>query len=651
MRPPSKGKFESFKAFWGDYQWPHPYYSRFEFCAGLEKKADEFRAMTAALSNLKGVRELGISVDSGLGWLCGPDVSDHAQLFEEKPKVFGATNPHGDAKSIERQNTWDAIVLSLGGIPSSYTVEGDDILDGGNILNVNEWGFYEVIVKDKWDNSRMTNYSVVQFHNEYGMYGGKATDRPLVFQGVNLANTLPLTNGDGRGETINLSNLSLIKDGVQTPFSTAPLVPNKLTIAQKEWLLETEWAQRAFLSSYCMALTDNSQTFQHVTSLTVAKLSSRYLSALQRQDVWKALPKLNSLTINVSADWRDIFKTDSGLVDTVDIQPSDAATQFFTLLTTCVAPHQGIKKLSIGYLGGGERQKGIFGRNRFVLPAPLTDFSDRNTALSHNANILALPYVEHLTLANCWITPPAFKNFITKMRVANLRSLTLDSVSLTAHSGVMDSNEPDPLEDGINFSRPQGLPLYGDPTLGNLFEQRGPAPEPKPDGWVIKGGRIGSWGNVLDFITPGPTRDFVRYTYQYRLEAPVLNDSFCLEQIDFISCGYVKLVNMKAFSQLCIGDVNNNPPACLEKRALSLMPVMMHRPEDDLLGQIVPLFNDNDKEIFDTAFPMKLGWDETDDSKWDARDDGQPTGGSGRFTGHVERLNFDAEHYRTPISY
>lgn len=605
--------------------------------------------MSTALSNLQGIRELGVSIDSGLGYLCGPDISDHAQLFQEKPKIFGVSETQLRLKLLERQRLWNDIVRSLGpAAATNYVIQGVTILANQTPLTPNEWGYFEVHFhlpstsrSDPWGVGPPRTRGV----RFVDANGGRPADRPLVFQGINLAHT---AQTGGATETFTIGDLNIndhasFQGREKSPFHNAALIPNNLTPAQKEWLLETEWAQRAFLSSYCMALTDNSHTFQHVQSFTVAKLSSRYLSALQREDFWRALPNLNTLTINVSADWRNILKTDSGLVEAPDIRPSDAATQFYKLLATCIAVVPGIKTLSLGYFGGGEQQAGIFGRNRHILPAPLTDFSDHYAATSVNADMLALPHVEHLTLTNCWITPPALKAFVRQMGAANLRTLKLDSVSLTGHSGVMDNMEPNPLENGV-LRVPDGPPRrFGDPAVGDLFQQRGSAPDPRSDGtgWIVESRRIGSWGNVIDAITPGPTIELLRYAYQHLHDVPQMREPGSLERIDFVSCGYVKLVNMKEFNQAFLGEVSNNPPHCLRKRALDLMPIMMHRNDDPLLGQIIPFLHDHELEVLQTAFPMDMNWNDVTD--WDNREDGQPVGGSGRFSGHVKKLIFPTE--------
>lgn len=635
MRPPIKGKFEVFDVFFGSYKWPHPDYRRFELLCGLEKKADEHRYMSTALSNLRGVQVLGICIDNGLGWLPGPDVSDRAQVFKEKTTIFGAREPEWEAKLSERDETWKGIVRSLRPEDgSNYRADGEMICHGELPIRPNEHGFYQAIVYP-----RKSNPSV-----EFS-YQHNAAGRPIVFQGINIANVSPPTLA---APPIDL--LDPAEGNKESPFTNAPIVPNKLTTPQKEWLMETEWAQRAFISSYCMALTDNSLTFQHVHTLNIAKLSSKHLGALERDDFWNALPSLSKLIMNVAADFRAISKDDSGEVVADDINPSAAATQFFRLIKTYVSKVRSINTISLGYSGGGERQTGIYGRNKLVLPAPLADYTDHNVFEQSFKKVLPLPHVRYLTLTNCWIAPPLLKTFMSLTRRANLRSLTLDSVSLSAHPGVPNPTYPDPLQNGV-YASPMGPPLrfLSDLHLGNFFAQRDSYPGPANadpvfgylDSWVSIAGRVGSWADVINSISPGPTLDLVRYAFRYLEDPPPRRKPGSLEIIKFISCGYVRLVNQPAdsFDQSCLPEVVNSPPQCLRKRALDLMPVMMHRKTDQLLGQIVPVLPDLDDSVLATGFPMAIGWPE--EEGLDALEDGQPRGGDARFTGRVEKLLFD----------
>ncbi|KAL2036772.1 hypothetical protein N7G274_010496 [Stereocaulon virgatum] len=641
-RPPRKLKLKEVTTFWGQYEWPHPFYNRYTSIEDLEKKADEYRCMSLALSNLRNAQKLGLSVDNGLGWLQGPDMSDRVQLFNEQPKIFGKTNLQLDAKAIEREEDWRTILHSLGLDPPTYIIDRDTIRDGQGPVTRNSRGFYKAIAytcSQRTSDGFRVNEKRVRMINK----GQRVPTGFLVFQGRNLE-----AADNAASATPNFTIRSFGQGTTESPFKASSLVPCDLTAGQKEWLLETEWAQRAFLSSYCMALVDNSHIFQHVESLIIAKFSSRYLPALQREDFWKALQNLKSLTIKVSADYRDIQKNDSGIVEALDIEPSKAAGLFYNLLTACVATVPGIKTMDLGYYGGGERQTGIFGRNQNVLPAPLTNFSDQHGGLA--SKILVLPHVEHLTLDNCWIAPPTLKGFVKKMAAHKIHTLTLKSVSLSAHSSAQADwalpNEPNPMANGV-LAVANGPPrLFGYRKLGNLWEQRGRARDPSTnsDSWLFTGARIGSWRNVIDAITPGPTVDLLRYAFNYQDDAPRIRDSGALKRINFISCGYVKLVNQPALDQGFLGDVHVTPPAALQKRAMDLMPVMMHRPQDRLLGQIIPALQIEEAEVFHSCFPMKLGWG-NDQSKFENYEDGQPIGGSGRFSGHVESLVFKSHSY------
>ena len=652
--PPPKEKEEVFTTFWGRYKWPHPYYNRYEICALLEKKADEYRCMSMALSHLTKAKTLGLSIESGLGWLVGPDISDRAQLFKDKPPVFGeqlVTNCVQD----ERKEAWTGITRTLGAETSEYGLpRGFMVAPGSEFLIRNAYGFYEVHLYDAAaQSSHRGAYDMeeMSFHfMDKPRYRSAqpAAVRPLVFQGVDLA--------DGGGQASrNIVTADSQPAHHYPSFSKASLKPNELTAPQKELLLETEWAQRAFLSSYCMALCDNTEVFQHITTLNIARLSSRYIQSLQRSDFWQALPQMNSLTCHISPDFRDIQKIDTGEVKALDIRPSEAASAFYLLLLKYISDVPSIKIMDIGYCGGGEHQVGIFGRNQNVLPAPLTNMRQtidngghaaslarRGIIMEDAEEIVALPNVEHLTLTNCWIAPPTLKNFVLKLCAPNMQTLTLDSVSLTAHVGLgVDVNEPNPL-DQSTFSRlPDGPPRLFDSILGNLHQQRSSATHPDPDEsgcWINHGGRIGSWRNVIDTITPGPTIDLLRWVYRHTDDFPVAPKVGSLKQVIFKSCGYARLVHDPSrIDQDALGEIVKTPPPCLQQRAQALAPFMMRRPSDNLLGQIVPSIPEEEHEVFRSAFPMELGWEDREAAE-NVLEDGQPRGGSGRFSGRVERL-------------
>ena len=578
--------------YWGHFVWPHPEYARYDSCATLEKKADEFRCMSSALSNLTGLQELGLCIDNGLGWLAGPDVSDRARLFQQKPEIFGP-------REAEAEDRFKSI-------------------------------------HEAWDNA--VNWLSSQLGPTVPATSNLSADRPLLFWGVNLSNShdayapCPFNQQQIMRRNQNRSTSRM------DPFTTVSVVPNELTIAQKEWLLEIEWAQRAFLSSYCMALVDNSHTFKNVHSLNIAKLSSKHLADLQREDIWQALPALHSLTFIVVPDFRTIHKNGSGIVQATDIKPSTAATAFFTLLQGFIAKIQSMKIMKIGYSGGGEHQTGIFGRNNFVLPAPLADFSKVQAFAPDYQDVLALPHVESLTLTNCWIAPTTLKTFANVMVRGELRSLTLDSISLTTHHSSIDTTDLE-ISNATQRGTLRGMDSYLPPSF---YSQRVVLSDPfihsTTSLWIERPVRVGSWSNIIDTISPGPTLDLVRYAYHYQDEAPERRTRGALEVINFLSCGYVRLPHHFALDQTSLTHTPNTLPRCLCRRAFELAPIMMHRGDDELLGQIAPCdLDEMEAGALKTGFPMTMGWGD-DETKYDNLEDGQPEGGSGRFSGRVEKL-------------
>ncbi|KAF2492489.1 hypothetical protein BU16DRAFT_466962 [Lophium mytilinum] len=437
-KPPFKGTTENHASFWGNYEWPFEEYRRFDDVAGLELAADETPKMKTAFSMLQKVQELALSLDSGLGWLKGPDRSIRARIIRKQPEVFGPSKEIPDRKEQAQQELWDYL---------------NRVHDEARI-DLKTATLYRMAVNIPFKELR----PIIDAHAVPEMLSKFPYLDPCLVAEATLDE---YTVDDRRDDSDLASVLALaetsVPDPVLTPTpsvgvlyssSTPPsdvaqlrssIVPTKLSKAQKEWLMETEWAQRAFLSSYMLAVMDNPTTFETVHTLNVARISSRYASALCRQDFWDALPQLKTVTIQVLPDWRNVVKDEAGYVETPRVDPQHAIEPFYQLLKDMISPRKNIKNLTIGWAAGGEHAEGIHARNKHILPAPVLLSSD--ALLLHPSQIggvmLSFPYVQQLTLRNCWVTPPALQELVKKHDKTRLTKLTLQSVSLTAMPRVL----------------------------------------------------------------------------------------------------------------------------------------------------------------------------------------------------------------------
>jgi hypothetical protein len=434
--PPIKSITERKTSFWGSYDWPYDRYRRFDAVAGLETAADETPRMKIAFSELTKVKELALSVDSGLGWLNGPDRSIRARILRKPPAVFGASKIVPDRRAQAQQELWKHI-------ETIHQNEEEDVklatlyrLDGMRPLS--EVDETRILSQEQPDMPYLDQHMIHETipHDTAELPLPTSFDDPEVLDRFVLG---PSSSGSG----ILFTSVYPPTDAGQV---MSPVIPANLTKAQKEWLLETEWAQRAFMSSYMLSIIDNPSTFTLVHTLNISRLPDRYLTTLNRADFWDALPNLKTLTLMVIPGWRNVCKDEAGFVDTPRINPINGLDPFCDLLKSHVAKCRGIQSLTIGWIGGGEHAEGLHARNKLIMPAPLlptTIQTHRNSVFASeiitemdpgrlSAALVQFPYVERLVLKNCWITPAALLQFIKIHDALCLKDLVLDSVSLTA---------------------------------------------------------------------------------------------------------------------------------------------------------------------------------------------------------------------------
>ncbi|KAG9191477.1 hypothetical protein G6011_10211 [Alternaria panax] len=433
--PPVKSLTEKKTSFWGNYDWPYEEYRRFDAVAGLETAADETPRMKTAFSELTKVKELALSIDSGLGWLNGPDRSIRARVLHRPSRVFGTTKTIPDRRAQAQQELWNHIEAchqkagSQAKLATLYRIDASpsplDFKEANKLADAQPQMPYldpqllhAAIPYDAADMPIPSNF-----------------DDPCV-----LDQFVSASSPSGTG--ILFSSTKLPSEGAQL---VNPVIPASLTKAQKEWLLETEWAQRAFMSSYLLSVIDNPITFQRVHTFNLSGLSDRYLPMLNRSDFWEALPDLRHVTIMLIPGWRSVQKDEAGFVDTPIVNPTQGMGAFFDLLRDHIACRQNIRHLKVGFVTGGEHAEGLYARNKLLFPAPVVDLRIRSQSPSfHPVGLLStevarlkecvlqFPHVEHLVLNNCWIPPTALLQFVKLHDQHKLQSLVLDSVSLTA---------------------------------------------------------------------------------------------------------------------------------------------------------------------------------------------------------------------------
>ncbi|KAL8908274.1 MAG: hypothetical protein Q9207_000895 [Kuettlingeria erythrocarpa] len=602
------------QTFWGSFEWPKSHYSRYEDAAILEDKADETSAMTIAFSKLRGIQELGLSMISGLRWLNGPDVSDRVKLYKPKPVVFAPQYALPDKEYREADETWEMIVQH-------------QTLSSQKIRQSSRRGFFTA--EREYPMLTRGSYSTMP-RMSLAAHGSRPDEilPPIMFNNMNMEarrlSELNTTRSDGDDDpflmarTLIAARTGLIMEqlrGQAEDFSQS-LIPNALTQEQKEWLMEMDWAQRAFLASWCIAVLDNSIIFHSLKRFTIGNISSGLLPSLQREDVWRALPNLQGLTVLVWPDWRQVTKDTSDEVDTPRIHPSLAQEQFHNFLSGLFARNRSIKNLKIGYVGGGEQGAGMFARNRYVVPAPIMRFANVQTSVDIEDN-LYFPYIEHLTLVNCWMTPNAVTDFFANMQDSDLQTVTLDSVSLTA------GGHP-------HTPAPSTSPY----EAGSIAYRR--------NRWVHADPIPGCWSDVINKITPGHGIQRMRILYgREDVDEPEPRLQTSLRRITFNSCGYVRLaaVSHTFLDQSAVPHlIRGSPPTCLTQRSHTLERLMMHAPDDLLLGDIVQTLMDEEEGCLQAVWGMAMGWGKgRDKEKWDVREDGLGEGGLGRFRGRVKR--------------
>jgi hypothetical protein len=656
--PPVKSDQEAITSFWGIYRWPFKQYNRYSQLEGLEQTADETGTMAEALRFVTNAEELGLSIDGGLGWIAGPDINLKVIERGDKPVVFGESRFVPEPKPKVQQQASKSGKMSnssshIGSNNDAYSSFQRILREAGYHGESLEPSFRLLLESEELPGeSQIVEASSGAFSWETRIHRGpQALTGGNSFDATNAGDSTPLYQSEEDEDTDVLPTIpSLPSQGIKSKTDGCSLKPNDLTNAQREMLLEIEWAQRAFMQSYAIAIIDNRLTFQGIRTLTIARLPNRHLPILRRKDFWDSLPQLNTLSLAIIPDWRDVVKLPTSWVQDIKVLPSQSVTGVYQLLLEQISKREKIKTLHFEWLCGGEEASGLFARNQHILAAPLASKAMDMVNRVQLPQLLSLPYVEHLSLKNCWISPHVLSRFLSSCKVFALQSLTFNSVSLTAplptnaqpNPVVGQGPHPHNAQQAANQAVANNL-FANLQVLGGLAAQHPPAPlvsqvpivglHNQIPGW-LEAPRTDSWAHIIDKFSPGSILDDLRYARGHGEEPPPRTKTN-LTRLHFKSCGYVRLP--LDFDQTMLEAlVVPAPQVTTVAKKISDIDCFMMKSNDHSLGTIVNHISAAEAQTLEKAFGMTLGWDSSSALAVEAMLDGISNPGDGRFGGTIE---------------
>ena len=645
--PPIKSDQEAIQTWWGIYRWPFKSYNRYAQLEGLEQTADETRTMAKALRFIQKAKALGLSIDGGLGWLAGPDVNQKVLERGGVVPVFGESKfvPEPKDKAAKgklgRSSSPPPSILDEGPHTQLKRMLEESGMNGHTI----DAGVQMMLETDDTHTDlaqlpTLTPLHRNSFPRHYAVSDDGAIDR---------ANDRTISRirygSDEEDVEIDLQPcISACRNLLKSQTEGGSLKPNDLSTAQREMLLEVEWAQRAFMQSYAIAIIDNLLTFHNVESFTIARIPNRHLPILRREDFWSGLPNLKKLSLAIIPDWREVVKLPTSFVEDIKIPPSQAVAAVFRLLEDQISRRQNIKTLHFEWVCGGEEAPGLFARNQHILAAPLVPQAMNMVIRSHHPQLLSLPHVEHLSLKNCWISPHILTRLGLTLKNKALQTLTLDSVSLTA--SLPHNAQPNALTGGAAHHPHHVVAHHAFLNLPHMVVNH--VPQPVVPGlpvsppvnvnlcpaWLLAP-RPGSWVSVIEVLTPGQTLAQLRYARNLEQSEPEPREPGTLTKLEFKSCGYVRLP--LDFDQSAI-DPPTLPVAqthAISKRIGDLEPVML-KPYDCTFGIIVNHISGRETQTLENAWNMTVGWGPSRSALLvESTADGVPNAGRGRFDGVI----------------
>ena len=764
-----KKSLKTEQAWYGSYQWPEQQYHRYEELKSLESIVDNnTHLLDDVFAHLSGTYELGLSIDSGHGWLEGPDISDMALYKRRQMKgsrVFGQVfeNEHVWQKYSRdeyfkwaQQNSINILLTALAArsgtadvlhiidtIPKFEIRERDSFKNvqsqpdcdpyshtGGRATNPNTagaaagaggpppalppaaamfgfpvnqpvavaphqvqaGGMNAIFAQNMAAGVGLPAYQALQALRPPPapmLYGATLQGSPSRTPRGQRANPTKKAKAAAKKRSrvplqwpliFNGHNLAAETGGclssVQAKAANVkshPLLPGSLNEAQVQWLMETLWAQRSFLSAYTGAIISNAPKLRHVHTLTISRLSSGLLPSLAQPKFWESLPNLRRLTLLVLPDWRKEHREQDVYIQKESIiSPLGAVAKFADFLRQFICRQEKLYRATFGWASGGENAVGICARNQHLLPAPIIQnvlgwISDHDKATKADPEeMLKFDHLCDLTFENCWFSPYMLETFMGKSRQTSLRTLTLKSVSMLARHHTTSTQH-------------QFLVTQED-GLACKHEEEAWLQETLPDS--------AAWTEVLDAITPGKCLEDRKYDAGMidieQFPKPKRAHRGRLECIVLESCGYAYLENMttEKFNQRNIvaqqfgctdqglksresalrghfylvaegkrlskvtsmygvagAEVNKND------LSVDIGPIMLESKKSSDrwrgLGTLSQCVHPIERRVLEQAWGMRFGWGDNLD-RWAAVEDGQLEGGTGRFSG-VLRDDMDAD--------
>ncbi|KAM5363181.1 hypothetical protein ACJZ2D_012146 [Fusarium nematophilum] len=650
--PPIKPSQEAVPAFWGIYRWPHGTYHRYTDLEGLEQTADETEAMKEALKCLVKVTNLGLCCDAGLGFLSGPD--HIARSATTLHPVFATQNWR--RAGFEPDHRKQPIVT---------------MSDFNDLVK----DFKKPVFENPISFKRTVLQKMVSDAGYQGDQINEAVRMILESEGTNLA----AIDFDERASLLNdfearrmLSQNNIIADFEPSSDTTKhPLIPSSLTRAQKEMLLELEWAHRAMIQSYVIGLIDNARDgcFDNLTTLTIAKIPSSHVYIFYRHELWQNLRNLNNVSLGVIADWRRVSKPAPGCVEDTPVSPVEAVGKVYQLLNDYIGAQLNIESLHFEWICGGEFAPGTHQRNHFVLPAPFFPRAELMAAtdspITHQDDALTLPFIKHLSLKNCWVSPHVFLHTLSNMALSSLEKLELESQQAQNIQNVLQAQQAQNTQNAQADPFQQLAQPF--PPLNLLNQLNNPAPglSPAPLETLQQPEGL-SWAGIIEHFSPSikirdilagqetspdpaspwqwpdqPTSLGHYIPFPHRMRSN--EKKYTLKCLSFKSCGYVSVdatfLNTRSIlpngAQGLSG--NGNP------HNQDLSP-LMQRCRDRLLGRIAPHIRSQELFQLINAFGLDMGWENVYDAKAisDAAADGVESPGRGRFSGTIDAGSAEA---------